>query len=64
MSRIKREFWEDLTESEEKPLADLLEQIDLEFQTFINNTRQLIKEAKEKQANGGNQERRTQSRGN
>lgn len=49
MSRIKNEFWEELTEPEEKPLADLLEQIDLEFQTFINNTNQLIKEAKEKQ---------------
>lgn len=49
MSRIKSEFWEELTEPEEKPLAELLEQIDLEFQTFINNTNQLIKEAKEKQ---------------
>ena len=49
MSRIKNEFWEELTEPEEKPLAELLEQIDLEFQTFINNTNQLIKEAKEKQ---------------
>lgn len=61
MSRIKNEFWEELTEPEEKPLADLLEQIDLEFQTFINNTNQLIKEAKEKQ-NVRDQNRRGESR--
>lgn len=61
MSRIKNEFWEELTEPEEKPLADLLEQIDLEFQTFINNTNQLIKEAKEKQ-NVRDQSRRGESR--
>lgn len=61
MSRIKNEFWEELTEPEEKPLADLLEQIDLEFQTFINNTNQLIKEAKEKQ-NARDKSRRGESR--
>lgn len=63
MSRIKSEFWEELTEPEDTPLAELLEQIDLEFQTFINNTNQLIKEAKEKQ-HARDQIGRAQSREN
>ena len=63
MSRIKNEFWEELTEPEDKPLAELLDQIDLEFQIFIENTKQLIKEAKEKQ-HGGNTNWRSESGSN